>query len=130
MFTDNIPQCNFNEAHYQKAWEGFMSSGIGVIFLIEESGEILGGIGGVKFPEPLTGDMTAVEMFWYVKPCHRQSLDGVKLLKCFERWAKAEKCKKVAMIHLMCSMPAKLEDFYIKNGYELIEKHYQKELTP
>lgn len=126
MFTDNIPQCNFNEAHYQKAWENYFRLGIGVIFLAENAGEILGGIGGVKFQEDLSGEWYAVEKFWYMKPEYRKSSAGIKLLRSFERWAVANGCEYSAMIDLQCSMVDKIDVFYERDGYKLLEKHHVK----
>ena len=128
MYTDVIPTCEFNEEFYLAQWRRFMASGVGGIFLLVDDGntQVFGGIGGIIHPDLLTGKLTAVELFWYVKPEYRSG--GVRLLKTFEEWAKSRDCKVIAMICLSCSMMDKLDDFYRKAGYTLLEKHYIKEV--
>ncbi len=124
-----------NEAHYRGVWEHLLASGDGVMFLMQEQGffaeerKIVGGIGGVRRQDLLTGEWKAIELFWYVSPEFRKSLSSVRLLDHFEKWAVAAGCKRVAMIHMELSMPAELKEFYGKRNYRLIESHYEKELT-
>jgi GNAT superfamily N-acetyltransferase len=107
-------------------WEKTISTGIGTMFILEEGGEMIGGIGGFKSPIPHSGEMTAVETFWFVTPKKRGR--GIGLLNAFECWAKEQGCKKIAMIHLADSFSDRLEKFYLRYGYELVEKHYIKEI--
>jgi GNAT superfamily N-acetyltransferase len=53
---------------------------------------------------------------------------GKELMFAFEKKAKELGCQRTAMIHMVDSMPDILENFYLKNGYKLIEKHYVKEI--
>ncbi|ACH40479.1 MAG: hypothetical protein ACD_55C00094G0002 [uncultured bacterium] len=125
-YTDIIPDMKFNPDHYVQFWQNMLKSGLGVIFLSEVDGVVLGGIGGIKFPEALSGRMTAVEMFWYTAKETRG--DGVKLYLKFKKWAKENGCERLAMIYLPCSMPDKLKAFYDKEGFSLIEMHYEMAL--
>lgn len=137
-FTSVIPDCPLNERHYEAAWKQFLGSGAGVIFLLEEDKpltanyepKVLGGIGGICHPDLLTGRLTAVELFWYVKPEHRKGIWPVRLLKAFEKWAALMRCHEVAMIHMECSMPERLKEFYQRRGYTLFETMYRKRITP
>jgi GNAT superfamily N-acetyltransferase len=126
-YTQAMPNnVKLNPDHLISSWERLLDLGIGVIYLAEENGEVIGGIGGVRHAELFTGNMTAVEMFWYMKEGKRGT--GIKLFKMFEQWAKDNQCARVAMIYLPFSMPEKLDRFYTKNGYTLLEMHYEKEL--
>lgn len=122
-YTDQIPGMEFNAEHYLSFWRGMLQSGVGTIFLSETDGVINGGIGGIKYPEPLSGRMTAVEMFWYTAKETRG--DGIKLYLKFKKWAKDNGCKRLAMIYLPCSMPDKLKQFYESEGFSLLEMHYE-----
>lgn len=126
-FANIVPNVEFNSGNYIKFWRNALTSGLGVIFVsVDSQWVIKGGIGGIKYPELLTGNLMAVELFWYTKKDERG--DGLRLYKKFEQWAKDQQCKKIAMIHLMCSMPAKLQHFYERSGFTLLEMHYEKVL--
>ena len=125
-YTDIIPGMAFNADHYIKFWKNMLSGQNGVIFLSESEGTVKGGIGGIRYPEPLSGRMTAVEMFWYTSKETRG--DGMKLYLKFKKWAKDSGCSRLAMIYLPCSMPDKLKKFYESEGFSLIEMHYEVSL--
>ena len=122
-YTDIIPGMEFNEKSYTSFWTNMLKGGNGVIFLSETDGVVNGGIGGIMYPEPLSGRMTAVEMFWYTAKETRG--DGIKLYLKFKKWAKENGCKRMAMIYLPCSMPEKLKTFYEAEGFSLLEMHYE-----
>jgi len=126
-YTEAMPNnVILNPDHLIRHWVNFIQNGIGVIILAEEDGVVIGGIGGLKYPELFTGNLTAVETFWYTLEGKRGV--GIKLFKLFEEWAKENDCRRIAMIYLPFSMPDKLDRFYTKNGYKLLEMHYEKEI--
>lgn len=126
-YTNDIPGMEFNAEHYVAFWRSMLTSGAAAIFLsVDGEGRVKGGIGGIKYPQPLTGQLTAVEMFWYTKKDSRG--DGVRLYKAFYYWAVESGCKKLAMIYLPCSMPDELHTFYTKQGFDLVEMHYERSL--
>ena len=128
MFCSQIPDCTLNKAHYADCWRDYLTSGSGAIFLLESDGNVAGGIGGVCYPDPLTGSKIAVELFWFVKPEFRRGSWPIKLLKEFEVWARMCYCSHVSMIHMQCSMPAEIAFIYQRLGYELFETIYRKKL--
>lgn len=111
---------------FAQFWGGCVQNGIGVVFLLEEAGEIVGTIGGVAYPDPYSGEAVATEFFWYVRDGHRGG--GMRLYRAFEDWARAKNCTQIRMVHLTDSMPEKLRAVYIKLGYTAIETHYGKPL--
>lgn len=127
-FCSIIPDCNLNERHYVDCWSDYLSSNIGVIFLMESEGAIMGGIGGVAYPDLLTGSKIAVELFWYAKEECRKTMWPIRLLKEFEVWAKMCYCTHVSMIHMECSMPKEVASLYQRMGYTLFETIYRKKL--
>jgi len=122
-YTDIIPGMEFNPGHYTAFWGNMLKSGAGAIFLSEKDGVVEGGIGGIKYPEILSGRLTAVECFWYMSKKSRGN--GIKLYFKFKQWAKEQGCKRLAMIYLPCSMPEKLKKFYELEGFILTEMHYE-----
>lgn len=105
------------ESHWK-----LVKSGIGIIFMLEENGELIGGLGAIKFPDLNNGEMTAVECFWLVDPEHRGK--GLTLLDAYEEWYEKEGCAKGAMIHLVDSYPKALRRLYRMRGYKPTEEHH------
>ena len=117
---------NFNADHCEEVWIKFITDGVGVIFLLEENGKIIGFLAALKYPDINSGELVATELAWFVKSTRRRK--GLLLLKEFEEWAKKEKCKRVIMVHLMDSMPDKLRRVYEGRGYRAMEINYGKEI--
>lgn len=118
----------FNEDVFLGTWERLIGTGNGVVFVAEsDSGEIIGGIGLLRFASPHSGELTAMELFWYVSPEFRGDA-GIRLLAQAEKWAKRSGCISMMMIHLADCMPDKIKGIYTKNGYDLMETHWVKEL--
>jgi hypothetical protein len=130
-FAGGIPDHPLDQEHYRKCWEGFFQAGNGAMYLLEEvqdggATEVAGGIGGICHPDLLTGRLTAVELFWYVKLEHRTGDWPVRLLKAFEDWAATMRCHDAVMVRIECPMNEWLKEFYQRRGYTLFETMYRK----
>jgi len=117
-----------NPALPRHSYWPMVESGIAAVFMLEHEGIAVGGLGCIKFPDLHSGTLTAVETFWYVDPDHRGH--GLALFEAYEHWAIENGCQMIAMIHMVDSMPDVLERFYKRRGYQLVEKHYMKEIKP
>jgi GNAT superfamily N-acetyltransferase len=122
--TDNAK--HFDSERFVSFWDSMLESGVGVIFILQDEDGPSGAIGGVKYPEPYSGDLIATEFFWYCKPSKRG--DGLWLYGEFEEWARREGCTEIRMVHLSDSMPERLRKVYRHWGFSEIETHYAKEL--
>lgn len=58
------------------------------IFVDDREGELAGMLGLFVYPSPLTGQMEAIETFWWVEPEHRGRGSALRLIAAAERWAK------------------------------------------
>ena len=106
-------------------YRGLVESGVATMFILEENGEMIGGLGCVVGEDLTRPRKIAVETYWLVDKDHRGG--GIKLLIHFEKWAE-NKGYIPAMVHLTDSYPDKLHKLYIRRGYRLIENHYIKEV--
>lgn len=111
-----------------ESYWGMIQSGTAAMLMLMEGDKCVGGLGCIKYPDLHSGELFAVETFWYVLPDHRG--EGIKLLDAFEKWAADNGCVKCAMIHMVDSMSSALERLYRMRGYKLVEKHYVKEVNP
>lgn len=103
-----------------------MEQGIAHILVIDDGGVLKGMLAFIVAPDLHENVKVAVESSWFVLPEYRGG--GKELMFAFEKKAKELGCQRTAMIHMVDSMPDILENFYLKNGYKLIEKHYVKEI--
>ena len=66
-----------------------------VAIVMEQDGEIVGGIGGYMLPSYFNMNaMMGQQVFWYVHPKYR-SHRSVKLLQGFEQWCKSVGCHMI-----------------------------------
>lgn len=90
-------------------------------FLVAESGagELVGMIGAIMYVHPISGEVTANEIVWWVEPAHRGI--GISLLRHIERWTQGAE----AALN-MVAPDEKTARIYKALGYELIETVYQR----
>ena len=117
----------WNAEVWLRNWTTFIQNGMGVIFgLFGENEECYGALGALKVPDLNSGTLIAAETFWFAEESHRGK--GVFLMKEFEKWAKSNGCKKIAMSYMVDSMPMKVKSIYEKFGYKQAEVSYVKEV--
>lgn len=113
---------------FRKTWSAFLGKGLGVIFVMEIAAKFAGALGGILFLDPNNNDLVATELFWYVLPEYRNSVESVRLLVAFERWAKEMDARRVSMMHTFGSQVEQLSAIYTRLGYRPLEVHYVKEI--
>lgn len=118
----------FDIEKFRQIWAQLINGDMGAIFVIEEGSNPVGALGGFIHPELYSGKVVAEEMFWFASQAKRGI--GVKLYRHFEQWARDRGAETLQMVHLMDSMPKKLETFYSHMGFEPVEMRYSKRLIP
>lgn len=93
------------------------------VIAVDDGPPLRGMIGVLSFRHPMSGEVTATEMFWFVSREARGSI-GVRLLHWAERWAEA---RGVVRFH-MSTPPGRVESLYQRLGYGLRELTYEKVL--
>jgi GNAT superfamily N-acetyltransferase len=101
---------------------------MGTIIADMEGEEVRGFMGALIFPCWMTGDIEALEAFWYVRKPYRKTDIGRNILKEYENWAIKRGAVRCKMVHLEVINADILEKFYLKNGYTKLERVYTKEL--
>lgn len=72
---------------------------------------------------PMSGEITAGEVFWYVKPDMRHGLGGL-LMKAAEAWARERGAKRMQMT----APDDRIGNLYTRRGFKRVETVYQKDL--
>ena len=93
----------------------------GIVLLDVENRGMLIGL-KVQFAYGITNQ--ALELAWWVEEEHRNTKIGIELLGAFEYWAEKNGCKFITM----SSLDDGVGKYYEKQGYELTERTYMKEL--
>lgn len=110
-------------------WQSIISElDIGTILVYESDGRVQGTLGGLCVRCSMTGQLEAIEAFWYIMPEARGSVGGIKLLKSFEQWARERGAVRVKMMHLSDLNASRVRDMYLRMGYSPLESAYSKEL--
>lgn len=118
---------DFSMPRFCEIWGELISKDAGVIFVDVRDSHIAGVMGGIIHRDIYGEKLIAEEMFWFVKQDVRGG--GIRLYKQFEVWAKGKGAASLHMMHLLDSMPAKVSDFYLRQGFKAVETRYSKNLA-
>ena len=94
--------------------------------IIESGDKLVGIISGAVVDMPAGGKKVYQELVWYVLASHRRY--GIKLLNTLEEKCKKEGIDSIIMSLMQNSKSNKLENFYNKRGFRLVEKQYIKQV--
>ena len=99
-----------------------------MIRLLDENDEPRGGLGGIVTPDLNTGELMAIEQFWYVDRQARGR--GLLLLTAFEDWAMSQNAVRVIIGHIWDEDRGEAwKRLFAMKHYEPLEIHYSKELA-
>ena len=116
----------FDPVHFQKflfeaqpklrLWATFESTTMVSLLLMAE------------YNQPLSGDLTLEEMFWYAIPEHRGALTNIRLFSEMESYAKSKKIRCIAISNLGGINSERVRRFYGRKGYALEQQQLFKRL--
>lgn len=93
------------------------------VVLVAEREAVIGMIACVAYAHPMSGELTAAEMFWWVDPAHRGC--GLRLFRAAERWAREQGAQMFQMI----APSPEVERLYQRLGFTKIETIYHRSLA-
>lgn len=118
-----IPFCAESSEVY---FEAAMEMGL---FSVAEKGGLVGFILGLSIPFLMNKSyLVGTELAWWVEPEYRSTNIGVKLLEHIEKSAEEAGCVMWSMMCLESQAPEKMEELYLKLGYEPRERTFTKVL--
>jgi len=112
---------HFSGSAVTEMLQGLLSNDDALVLVLEG---LTGAIGGVVSHSPVSGDLMAVEMFWWVQPAARGN--GLRLLLRLEEWARER-----GAVHLAMVAPDKAENvhrLYERRGYAPVERQFVRAL--
>ncbi|HEY6872789.1 MAG TPA: GNAT family N-acetyltransferase [Geobacteraceae bacterium] len=125
--TTHARHIPFNEVSTGFLFEAMLTSPDSAVFVIEQDGQVVGGIGGTLSAATYNFDCRVVmENFWFITSSCRGSLEAVRLIRTLEKWSAHNGAALImlgAFDHLRSSALGKL---YTKMGYEASEHVFVK----
>lgn len=113
---------------FSSQWQPLLSTHVGEIFVIRDGNRIAALLGAAFVGDMFSGELNAIEQYWYVLPEYRGSKMATPLFDAFEQEAKSRGCKIILMVHLEGPFSEPLEALYTKRGFSLLEKTFVKEI--
>jgi hypothetical protein len=102
---------------------GFLlASDLGAVYVSEQHGAVVGMIGLLFFENPITGEPSVTELFWWVEGAHRGGPEALRLLRRGEQWAREIGAVKV---HMIAPAGTRVGTLYQRRGYEELETAWQ-----
>ena len=95
-------------------------------FVLELDNKVVGVFGGMITNYPLNNKRVYLEWIWYVLPKYR--LHGIGLYNKVIEYCKENDVEQIIMVLMANLKTDKLDKFYKRLGFELLEKHYIKNL--
>lgn len=110
-----------------EATVGLLEALGGVVLVADDGGTLVGLLALVVGPHPLTGEVVAEELAWWVAPVARYGRVGLRLLRAAEAWARDQ-----GVVWLTLADPLALDTVgrYARFGYTAIETRSIKRLAP
>lgn len=112
-----------------KTWTKLLDLKMGAAWSYRLEGHLVGGIGGIIFPDPNDGQLVAMETFWFTHPSHRSGMASIKLYNTFEKWAIEMQARRIVMASLHNDYMMTLRNLYMRMGFKPLDITYVKELT-
>lgn len=112
----NLPW-SFNASTFRANIKHIVACNQGAVFLLVDSDQINGAIGGVIHPDICDGSIVAQELFWFVNPTSRGKMSAFRLYEAFENWAVEQSAARISMTAVCNEYLGALRKFYEKRGF-------------
>lgn len=98
--------------------------GTGAVFVSENDHDVDGMIALIIVRQPMSGELVATELVWWMNPEARGGRTAIRLLSQAEAWAKAQGATRLQMI----APNDKVCQFYEQLGFKRVEVAYMRAL--
>lgn len=109
----------------QRLVERVMADPGSAALVADSDGVLVGMMGLTSYVQPMSGELIATEIVWWVDLDRRGSTAGLRLLKAAEAWARGMGATRLQMI----APTDHVAQFYERVGFTRVEIHYQRTLS-
>lgn len=117
---------NLDWKHWHGAVGGLVQNGIAECLALYHNQDICGVLIWSYFPDLVSGELSATEALWYVKPENRGDKGTLLLLDMMEKKAKDKGVKTLSMVSMAGLRDNALGAFYERRGLKKAETVYSK----
>lgn len=128
FITEAGIKAKFSPSHFRNFWKTAMNMGVAHFWAAYNDKQVYGLLGMILSQCPFSGDVIAIEMFWYIHPDHRGSITGAQMFSLASRWAQKVGAKRIIFSSIVQNTAAKLVAFYEHAGFKQLETHFVKNL--
>lgn len=110
---------------------GFIDSlidGLGVVFVAEINGEVVGGIAGGVTEQWFSSDLLAFDYSFFIDPKTRSGITATRLLLTFIEWARIKGAKNIQIGITTGILVESTSEFYRAHGFVDAGLFFNKEL--
>ena len=117
----------FNPKHMFSVLRTMMDMKAGAFWVSHgDNNEVTGAIAGTLYPDFLTGDMIAIENFWFVSKPYRITSVGIRLYNRYEIWAEDSGADRIHVGLIAGLNEDTIEKWYDKRGFTKLEIIYKR----
>ena len=112
----------WNAAHVAAVTTALVAGERSTVLVAGRDGAPVGMLALALYPHPVSGEVVASELVWFVAPAHRGV--GVRLLRAGEAWAQAQG----ATVMQMVAPSEDVGQMYARLGYTPVETAWQRRM--
>ncbi len=129
FFTESGYPGKFNMTSFWSFWTTLTGADMGRFFTAYGlDGKPAGAFGAMFTPDPLTGNPSATEHFWFVsRPFRRSGKIALSLFNAWEDECNRRGVKTRWMAHIVNLNEDTLARFYRRNGYKMADRFFRKD---
>ena len=117
----------FSESRLREIFDEYLSSPNKMVFIAIRDGEPLGLYAGYLSKYYFSDELVANDIAWFVVKERRGSRVGLRLLDCFEHWAKERGASEVRIGYSTDINPDAFDSLMHKRGYSRVGANYRLE---
>jgi GNAT superfamily N-acetyltransferase len=117
----------FSESRLREIFDEYLSSSDKIVFIAIRDGEPLGLYAGYVSRYYFSDELVANDIAWFVVKERRGSRVGLRLLDCFEHWAKERGASEVRIGYSTDINPDAFDSLMHKRGYSRVGANYRLE---
>jgi GNAT superfamily N-acetyltransferase len=117
---------DFDQALFGAMMYNMIRLGVGIVFVLECEGKLVGFIYGVYHHDPILCTRMVCESHWFVEKEHRSM--GLLLLDKLKEWGKSKGAMSMSVGHFPHLHGHKMQRLYESLGFVHIQEQYMKEI--
>lgn len=123
--TEYAAHIVFHPDRVRETAVALMEAERGLLLVVEQGGDVIGMLAAAVTLHPLSGDLVANEIAWWIEEAARGSRAALQLLRRYEQWAR----EQGATVIQMAAPDVRTGRFYVRLGFAPVETLYQRRMA-